>query len=102
MCAVRRHVRGRRFQSRLMTTDTTRWRGTLLAPALAVYALLAFLPIANLIAMSLHVIKWDQGVAHWTFNGLAHYATMPADPLLRAGTLNTLIFAMLSVAAEMA
>jgi multiple sugar transport system permease protein len=84
-----------------MTPDTTRWRWTLLAPALGVYGLLAMLPIANLIAMSLHVIKWDQGIAHWTFNGLAHYAAMPADPLLRAGTLNTLVFALLSVAAEM-
>ena len=80
----------------------TSTRLALLSPALAVYLLLALLPVANLIAMSLHVIKYDQGIAHWTYNGLAHYAAMPADPLLRAGALNTLLFALLSVAAEMA
>src|SRR3954470_11025643 len=74
----------------------------MLTPALAIYLLLALLPIANLIAMSMHVIKWDQGIAHWTFNGLGHYAAMPADPLLRAGAVNTLLFAVFSVAAEMA
>ena len=82
--------------------SVTSTRLALLSPALAVYLLLALLPVANLIAMSLHVIKYDQGIAHWTFNGLAHYASMPADPLLRAGALNTLLFAVLSVAAEMA
>jgi multiple sugar transport system permease protein len=51
--------------------------------------------------MSMHIIKWDQGVAHWTFNGLAHFAAMLADPLLRAGTVNTLLFALFAVAAEM-
>jgi multiple sugar transport system permease protein len=78
------------------------WRWPTLAPAITVYLLLALLPIANLLAMSLHVIKWDQGVAHWTFNGLGHYAAMPADTLVRAGTANTLIFALAAVAAEMA
>ncbi len=85
-----------------MSTAGTRGRLVLLSPALAVYGLLALLPIANLLAMSLHVIKYDQGVAHWTFNGLGHFAAMPADPLLRAGTFNTVLFAILSVAAEMA
>ena len=84
-----------------MTTDVTRWRWMLLSPALTVYLLLALLPIANLIAMSLHQIKWDLGQAHLTFNGLAHYTAMPADTLLRAGTINTLVFALFSVAAEM-
>lgn len=73
----------------------------MLSPALGVYLLLALLPIVNLLAMSLHAIKWDQGVSHWTFNGLAHYASMYGDPLLRAGAVNTSIFALLSVAAEM-
>ena len=74
----------------------------MLSPALGVYLLLALLPIANLVAMSLHTIKWDQGIAHWTFNGLAHYASMSGDPLLRAGAINTVLFALGSVAIEMA
>jgi multiple sugar transport system permease protein len=77
-------------------------RLALLSPALAVYLLLALLPVANLIAMSLHTIKYDQGIAHWTFNALGHYAAMPSDPLLRAGAWNTFAFAVLSVAMEMA
>jgi multiple sugar transport system permease protein len=85
-----------------MTTDALRGRWAMLSPALAVYLLLALLPIANLLAMSLHVIKWDQGIAHWTFNALGHYAAMSGDPLLRAGAVNTLLFAVFSVAAEMA
>ena len=76
-------------------------RLALLSPALAVYLLLALLPVVNLVAMSLNVIKYDQGIAHWTFNALGHYAAMPADPLLRAGALNTFVFALMSVAAEM-
>ena len=84
----------------MKSINSARW--ALLSPALAVYLLLALIPVVNLIAMSLHVIKYDLGLAHWTFNALGHYAAMPADPLLRAGALNTLIFAVLSVAAEMA
>jgi multiple sugar transport system permease protein len=89
------------LDSRLRGNDT-RWRIATLAPAATVYLLLALLPIANLLAMSMHVIKWDQGIAHWTFNGFGHFAAMPADPLLRAGTVNTLVFAFVAVALEMA
>lgn len=82
--------------------DDNTWRIATLAPAATVYLLLAVLPIANLLAMSMHVIKWDQGIAQWTFNGLGHFAAMPADPLLRAGTVNTVVFAFVAVALEMA
>jgi multiple sugar transport system permease protein len=92
---------GKSLGPRLRGDDNV-WRIATVAPAATVYLLLALLPIANLIAMSIHVIKWDQGIAHWTFNGLAHFAAMPADPLLRAGTVNTLVFAIVAVALEMA
>ncbi|MEO8135222.1 MAG: sugar ABC transporter permease [Betaproteobacteria bacterium] len=82
--------------------DAARWRVITLAPALTVYLLLALLPIVNLLAMSVHVIRWDQGVAHWTFTGLSHFAALPSDPLVKAGTGNTLLFALFAVAAEMA
>jgi multiple sugar transport system permease protein len=82
--------------------DTAGWRAATLGPALVVYALLAILPIANLVAMSLHDIRWDQGLAHWAWAGSKHFAALPQDPLLRAGTLNTLVFAVSAVAAEMA
>jgi multiple sugar transport system permease protein len=81
--------------------DVGRWRIYTLAPAVGIYLLLALLPIVNLLAMSVHDIRWEQGAAHWTFVGLRHFAALPGDPLVRAGLVNTLIFAVLSVAAEM-
>lgn len=73
-----------------------------MSPAAGVYLLLALLPMVNLVAMSLHSIRWEQGIAHWTFEGFRHFAAMPSDPLLRAGAGNTLQFALYAVAAEMA
>jgi multiple sugar transport system permease protein len=81
--------------------DVGRWRIYTLGPAVGIYLLLALLPIVNLLAVSVHDIRWEQGAAHWTFVGLRHFAALPGDPLVRAGLVNTLIFAVLSVAAEM-
>jgi len=81
--------------------DVRRWRVITLAPAAAVYLLLAVLPIVNLVTMSVHDIRWVEGVAHWEFVGARHFAALPGDPLVRAGMLNTTLFALLSVAAEM-
>jgi multiple sugar transport system permease protein len=72
-----------------------------LAPAVAIYLLLALLPIANLLVMSVHDIRWQEGAARWTFVGLRHFAELPGDPLVRAGIVNTILFALFSVAAEM-
>ena len=81
--------------------DVRRWRFYTLAPAVAIYLLLALLPIVNLLVMSVHEIRWEQGIAQWTFVGLRHFAALPGDPLVRAGLANTGLFAVLSVAAEM-
>jgi multiple sugar transport system permease protein len=81
--------------------DARRWRYYTLAPALTIYLLLALLPIANLVAMSVHDIRWVEGAAQWTYAGLRHFAELPRDPLFRAGLLNTTLFAILAVAAEM-
>src|SRR5687767_13203605 len=81
--------------------DTRRWRYYTLAPALAIYLLLALLPIANLLAMSVHEIRWVDGVAQWTYAGLKHFLELPRDPLFRAGLANTALFAILAVSAEM-
>ena len=74
--------------------DIRRWRIYTLAPAVGIYLLLALLPIANLLAMSVHDIRWEQGAARWTFVGLRHFAALPGDPLVRAGLVNTLVFAV--------
>jgi multiple sugar transport system permease protein len=81
--------------------DVRRWRVLTLAPAVAIYLLLALLPVVNLLVMSVHDIRWQEGAAHWTFVGLRHFAALPGDPLVRAGIVNTILFALFSVAAEM-
>lgn len=78
------------------------WRVVTLAPAVAVYLLLALLPIVNLLVMSVHDIRWVQGVPQWDFVGTRHFQSISSDPLLRAGAANTLIFAAAAVALEMA
>ncbi len=77
------------------------WRVATLAPAVAVYVLLALLPIANLLVMSVHDIRWEQGVEQWTLVGAKHFKALASDPLLRAGTLNTVVFAVVAVGLEM-
>ena len=81
--------------------DARRWRHYALAPAVAIYLLLTVLPIANLLAMSLSDIKWEGGAAQWRFAGLAHYAEIGHDHLIRAGLFNTVLFALGAVALEM-
>ena len=81
--------------------DVERWRVPTLAPAVLIYVLLAALPIVNLLVMSVHDVRWEQGAAQWTFAGLRHFRELPHDLLVRAGMLNTALFALLSVGAEM-
>jgi multiple sugar transport system permease protein len=88
-------------RNRSAGSDLRRWRVLTLAPAVAIYLLLALLPIVNLLVMSVHDIRWEEGTARWTFVGLTHFAALPADPLVRAGLVNTILFALFSVAAEM-
>jgi multiple sugar transport system permease protein len=78
-----------------------RWRFYTLAPAAVIYLLMAALPIVNLMVMSVHDVRWQGGVAQWTFVGLGHFRDLPHDLLVRAGLLNTALFALLSVGAEM-
>ena len=52
--------------------------------------------------MSVHDIRWEQGAAHVDVRRAAkHFAALPRDPLVRAGLANTLLFALVAVAAEM-
>lgn len=75
-----------------------RW---MLAPALLLFAAVAVLPIAELVAMSLVRIDWIQGKAQWQYVGLSQYARVFGDPLFRAGAFNTLLFAAGAVFAQM-
>lgn len=78
------------------------WRWITLAPALVLFAGVAILPTFNLVAMSFYDIVWHLGKAEWQWVGLSNYLRVPKDNLFGAGIGNTLIFAGVSVAVQMA
>lgn len=63
--------------------------------------LLSVLPLANLFVTSFLDISWSGGQAIRSGAGLTHYAALPADPLFRAGLINTLVFAVAAVSGQM-
>src|SRR5579875_1112984 len=77
------------------------WRAVSIAPALLLFLLLTVLPVAILLALSLHDISWTGAGVRWSFTGLRHYAELADDGLLRASVINTLIFAAVAVALQM-
>lgn len=78
-----------------------RWSVYTLGPVVAVYAVLAVLPLFNLAFMSLNDIRWEGGKALWSAVGLSHYRALPEDMLVGVGLVNTTLFAFTAVAAEM-
>lgn len=83
-----------------MKTDTF-WRHATLWPALVLFLLLTILPLLKLFSLSFHDVEWVNRDAVWDWVGLANYAKLADDNLLRAGALNTLIFAVVAVAMQM-
>ncbi len=77
------------------------WRYATLLPAILFFALLTFLPLANLVALSFHNVEWVDGKAMWDWVGVENFLSLPQDNLLRAGILNTVIFAVVAVALQM-
>lgn len=70
-------------------------------PALVLMLALGALPLANLLYTSVHTVTWSGGTATFTPAGLMHYRALPADPLLRAGIGNTIVFAVFAVGGQM-
>jgi multiple sugar transport system permease protein len=81
--------------------DPIWWRAASIAPAILMFLLLTALPVAMLLALSVHDIAWTATGVRWSFTGLRHYAALASDGLLRASLLNTLIFAVVAVALQM-
>jgi multiple sugar transport system permease protein len=77
------------------------WRPLTLGPTVAVFGGLTLAPIATLLAMSFHDVTWVQGLPRWTFVGFRHFQALPQDQLVRAGMANTVVFAVVAVAAQM-
>ena len=77
------------------------WRYMTLAPALLLFLLLTILPLANLLALSLHDVTWVDRQAIWRWVGGGNYARIPNDTLFRAGVWNTSVFAVVAVSIQM-
>jgi len=77
------------------------WRAVTLGPTIGVVLALTALPIATLLAMSVHDVTWVQGLPRWTYVGFKHALALPEDQLFRAGIGNTLLFAVSAVLAQM-
>jgi multiple sugar transport system permease protein len=81
--------------------DDPLWRWATLSPALLMMLLLSVLPLANLFLTSFYSVSWSGGRAVWLPAGLSNYAALAEDDLLRAGVVNTLIFAVFAVGGQM-
>jgi multiple sugar transport system permease protein len=77
------------------------WRWLTLAPSALLLLAFSVLPILNLFAISFLDVSWRGGKADVSFAGLAHYARLPQDELVRAGLWNTSVFAVFAVAGQM-
>lgn len=76
------------------------WRRAALAPSLAIFVLLSMLPVLNLIAMSMHEIRWQDGRSTWEFVGSVNYLRLTSDGLLHKGFYNTLVFSIVGVSLQ--
>jgi multiple sugar transport system permease protein len=81
--------------------DDRLWRWVAFGPALALMIGMSLLPLANLFATSFYDIAWSGGAAQWTPAGLSHYRALPDDTLVRAGLVNTTVFAIGAVGGQM-
>ncbi len=77
------------------------WRALTLGPTAAIFLALTAFPIASLLAMSVHDVRWVQGAARWTFVGSKNLLALPQDQLFRAGIANTVLFAVSAVLVQM-
>ncbi len=78
------------------------WRWAAFGPALVLMVAMAVLPLANLFLTSFYDVAWSSGQARWTAVGFAHYPQLLTDPLLKAGVVNTTLFAIGAVGGQMA
>jgi multiple sugar transport system permease protein len=81
--------------------DDPIWRWATLSPALLMMLLLSVLPLANLFLTSFYNVSWSGGRAVWVPAAFANYVALARDDLLRAGVVNTLVFAVFAVGGQM-
>jgi multiple sugar transport system permease protein len=72
-----------------------------LIPAVVLFGVLTAYPVANLFRMSLSTIEFKGNTDFWTFTPKRNWDALWSDPSLGAAAVNTLIFVVVAVAAEM-
>jgi multiple sugar transport system permease protein len=77
------------------------WRTFTVAPTVVIFLVLTALPIASLLVMSFHSVKWVQALPQWTYVGARNFQALPQDQLFRDGIANTLLFAAAAVTMQM-
>jgi multiple sugar transport system permease protein len=71
-----------------------------LLPAIVILAVLTLYPMLNLVRMSVSTIEFAQGRDIWAFTPARNLELLLADRVLRHAIANTLVFVVVSVAAE--
>jgi multiple sugar transport system permease protein len=72
-----------------------------LLPAVVLFAVLTAYPVGNLLRMSVSTITFKGNADFWTFTPRHNLDALFADPSLGAAAVNTLIFVVVAVTAEM-
>jgi multiple sugar transport system permease protein len=73
-----------------------------LVPAVLVFLLLTVYPMVNLLRMSVSTIAFVEGAAQWSFTPAHNFQLLVSDAVLAAAAVNTAVFVIAAVAAEMA
>lgn len=78
------------------------WRLIAVGPTVLFLLIFTVVPIALMLVMSVHDIRWEGGAATWTWRGFANYAELGDNPFYDAALRNTFVFVVAAVLAEMA
>ena len=76
------------------------WKTGTLAPTVLIFSALTVLPIFNILFLSFHRVEWESGKSVWTFVEFLNYSRLLRDSVFHAGILNTIIFAICTVSAQ--
>jgi multiple sugar transport system permease protein len=71
-----------------------------LLPAVLLFVLLTVYPMVNLLRLSVSTVEFAEGRAKWSFTPMRNIALLASDSVLPAAVLNTAIFVVVAVAAE--
>jgi multiple sugar transport system permease protein len=77
------------------------WRLIAVGPTVLFLLVFTVVPIALMLVMSFHDVRWEGGAAIWTYRGLANYAELGRNPFYAAALRNTFIFVVAAVLVEM-